>query len=167
MIGGAAASGSSTARNTVRISARPGAAGTAGSTTSRTTLSSRVGAKKDEEEKKTTGVRRPAMTTSTVGGLRRPSVRADSAMRGASSGRQTIGKSEQSPKRTTTARESATATRPALSQRTTGGVRDRTPGPSSGTVTSKVTPMEIRKMENAIKDKDSEIAKLAAQITGL
>lgn len=86
-MGSTAASGASTARVAPgRVSARPGM----GSTTTRTTLSSRVtaGAKHEEEKKAAPGMRRPAMSSSTVGGVSRPSTtRTASALRGSSSSR--------------------------------------------------------------------------------
>ena len=44
--------------------------------------------------------------------------------------------------------------------------RDRTPG-RAGDVAAKATPMEIRKMENTIKDKEAEITRMTTQIKSL
>ena len=55
---------------------------------------------------------------------------------------------------------------PVASSRLSTGVRDRTPGPAAGTI-AKATPMEIRKMENTIKDKEAENTRLLTQIKNL
>ena len=143
-----------------RVSARPGGVG-ATATATRTTLGSRTtaAAKAEEEKKVAPGLaKRPTMSTSTIGGSAMK--RTGSALRGSSNTRSTIGSTAVSPKRTGAAeRANQGSTRPAASSRMTAGVRDRTPGPANNAITSKATPMELRKLENAIKDKDTEITK--------
>ena len=73
-----------------------------------------------------------------------------------------VATTESSPRRN----HANTAAKPAATTRIQPAARDRTPGPSTANAT-KANPMEIRKMENQIKDKETEITRMTAQIKSL
>ena len=162
-------SGTVSARPTAgKVSARPSATGL------KTTMTKMPSTKVVEEEKKTVAPpsRRPAMTTpGPVGSaMKRSDSKSalESRTQASSTRASMVGGS---PKRSAVPTEprvtQQNSVRPAPSAKQTTAVRDKTPGPSAAPVTSKVTPMEIRKMENIVKDKEAEITRLSAQISAL
>ena len=100
----------------------------------------------------------------------RSNSRAGSTMRGSSNTRATIGGGAAAASGPAVSPRRSTATPgklPAATSRLGTTVRDKTPGPASGVQVAKATPMEIRKMENTIKDKEAEITRMTAQIKQL
>ena len=53
---------------------------------------------------------------------------------------------------------------PAASTKPAPATRDRTPGPA---IPKGANPLEMKKMENSIKDKEAEVARLLAQVQTL